>query len=116
MNQLPCASHPGNHSNDNTAANAALPPASDDGFAASVIQEISVLGEASLQQGARMLVMRELLRSLCSHLPASTRTAVTIAFRLSVEDLMAKTDDHPMPDSFHTALLSEVNGYLDCLR
>jgi hypothetical protein len=73
-------------------------------------------GIAILQHGARLAVMGELLVSVLTHLPDSMRTDIVGSFRDRVEYLMSLSDDTPLPEKYHSALLSEVNRYLNALR
>ena len=80
-----------------------------------MMSDIGVLGDASLHYGARLLVIRELLRALCSHLPTALRAGITNELRAGTERILAHADERPLPDAFYHALLDEMNRYLECL-
>ena len=73
-------------------------------------------GISVVQYGARMAVMGELLVSMLMHLPRSVRADIVASFRNRIEDLMALGDDRSLPEQYHSALLTEVNRYLNALR
>ncbi|MFK4446590.1 hypothetical protein ABH944_006783 [Caballeronia udeis] len=73
-------------------------------------------GISAVQQGARLAVMGELLVSVLTHLPDAMRADIAESFRGKVEYLMSLSDDTPLPEKYHSALLSEVNRYLNALR
>lgn len=73
-------------------------------------------GIGLVQHGARVAVIGELLVSLITHLPVSTREDIGKSFRDRIEDLMSLSDDMGLPEKYHSALLSEVNRYLNALR
>jgi hypothetical protein len=72
-------------------------------------------GISAVQQGARLAVVGELLVSVLTHLPDAMRAEIVKSFRGRVEYLMSLTDDTPLPENYHSALLSEVNRYLKAL-
>lgn len=73
-------------------------------------------GLTVVQHGARLAVIGELLGALLAALPAPLRGNVETGFRQRVEDLLAITDDKQLPEQYHSALLTEVNRYLNALR
>lgn len=73
-------------------------------------------GMTVVQHGARLAVIGELLAALLEALPVSLCQVVEPVFRQKVDVLMAGTDDRPLPQQYHTALLTEVNRYLNALR
>jgi len=73
-------------------------------------------GTTVVQHGARLAVMGELLVSVLTHLPDSMRADIVESFRSRVEYLMSLSDDTPLPEKYHSALLTEVNRYLNALR
>ena len=73
-------------------------------------------GISSVQQGARLAVMGELLVSVLTHLPDTMRADIVKSFRGRVEYLMSLSDDRTLPEKYHSALLTEVNRYLNALR
>ena len=73
-------------------------------------------GINSVQHGVRLAVIGELLVSVLRHLPDSMRANVIASFRDRVEDLMSLADDKILPEQYHSALLTEVNRYLNALR
>lgn len=73
-------------------------------------------GDAMIQYGARLLVMRELLCSLTAGLPPAARASAERRFRQRVDQLLTLTDDHVLPAEFHRSLLAEVNYYLGELK
>jgi hypothetical protein len=73
-------------------------------------------GTTVVQHGARFAVMGELLVSVLTHLPDTMRADIVKSFRARVEYLMSLSDDKPLPEKYHSALLSEVNRYLNALR
>jgi hypothetical protein len=73
-------------------------------------------GSTVVQHGARLAVIGELLATLLTHLPDATRVEIAGSFRERVEDLMSLCDDRALPEQYHSALLTEVNRYLNALR
>jgi hypothetical protein len=69
-----------------------------------------------LQHGAQVAVVGELLVSVMTHLPYAMRADIANAFRDRIENLMSLSDDRCLPQSYHSALLAEVNRYLNALR
>ncbi len=80
-----------------------------------MISDIGILGDASLHYGARLLVIRELLKSLCRHAPIGLQSAIADDLRAGTERILARTDERPLPDAFYHALLDEMNRYLEHL-
>jgi len=80
-----------------------------------LVRSIEILANTSIQQGAHLLVMRQLLLVLCDHAPASLKAEITQAFRCGIEDVLSRTDDKAMPASFYSTLLGEFNAYMRCL-
>src|SRR5579863_3711539 len=64
-------------------------------------------GIATVQHGARLAVLGELLVSLLTHLPHSMRVAIATSFRDRIEHLMSLGDDRCLPEKYHSALLTE---------
>ncbi|GAB3102250.1 hypothetical protein GCM10027081_30910 [Cupriavidus yeoncheonensis] len=91
---------------------AAAPDAVPDQFSRS----LKTQGDAMVQYGARLLVLREFLAALCAGMPAERRDSVESAFRRRVDDLLCMTDDRQLPETFHTTLLAEINYYLGELK
>ncbi|RDK00122.1 hypothetical protein DLM46_24290 [Paraburkholderia lacunae] len=58
----------------------------------------------------------ELLVSVLTYLPAAMQADIAGAFRERIEDLMSLGDDRYLPGEYHSALLTEVNRYLNALR
>lgn len=73
-------------------------------------------GVAVIQQAAGLAVVGELLLSLLPHLPAATRQDILRSFHKRIEGLMSLGDDRPFPEQFQSALLIEVNRYLNAIR
>lgn len=73
-------------------------------------------GDAMVQYGARLLVIRELLAALAAGLPPAARAGVERRFRVRVDQLLALTDDRGLPAEFHDTLLAEINYYLGELK
>ena len=71
---------------------------------------------SAVQYGARLAVMGELQVSVLMHLPAAMRADIVKSFRERIEDLMSLSDDRSLPEQYHSALLAEVNRYLNALR
>lgn len=86
--------------------------APDDGM----LQGIEVLGSASIQHGAHLLVMREVLLALCARLPVTDRAGVERALRQGIENMFVVTEDQPITGSFYNMVLREFNTYLSRLR
>lgn len=84
------------------------------------LDSLSTLSKATgmsvVQHGARLAVMGELLVSILMHLPASVQTDIAGTFRDRIEELMSLSDDMSLPKQYHSALLTEVNRYLNALR
>ncbi len=73
-------------------------------------------GMAVVQHGARIAVIGELLVSVLMHLPRSMQADIAKSFRDRIEDLMSLSDDRYLPEQYHSALLTEVNRYLNGRR
>ncbi|SDI56969.1 hypothetical protein SAMN04487926_119100 [Paraburkholderia steynii] len=73
-------------------------------------------GMSVVQHGARLAVMGELLVSVLTHLPTEMRADIVESFRDRVDNLMSLSDDRSLPEQYHSALLTEVNRYLNALR
>lgn len=73
-------------------------------------------GHAVVQHGARLAVVGELLVAMLTHLPNAMRVEIAASFRDRIEDLMSLGDDRCLPEKYHSALLTEVNRYLNALR
>ncbi|RDJ97576.1 hypothetical protein [Paraburkholderia lacunae] len=89
---------------------------SDDTLLDSLVTLSKANGTTVVQHGARLAVLGELLASLLTHLPHSMRVAIAASFRNRIEDLMSLSDDRCLPEKYHSALLTEVNRYLNALR
>jgi hypothetical protein len=85
-----------------------------------LLESLASLSRASgmtvVQHGARLAVIGELLVSVLTQMPAAMRTDTVEAFRNRIEDLMSMSDDRRLPEQYHSALLTEVNRYLNALR
>jgi len=81
-----------------------------------VTHSLKTQGDAMIQYGARLLVQRELLATLSAAMPGERRAIVEAAFRRKVDDLLSLADDRHLPETFHSALLAEINFYLDALK
>jgi hypothetical protein len=73
-------------------------------------------GLTVIQHGARLAVVGELLASTLAYLPAAMRADITESFRNRIENLMSLGDERVLPEEFQSALLIEVNRYLNVLR
>ncbi|CAB3807803.1 hypothetical protein [Paraburkholderia caffeinilytica] len=82
-----------------------------------LLDAVVILSKANginvVQLGARLAVVGELLVSVLAHLPVSMRADIVKSFRDRIEELMSLSDDWSLPESYHSALLSEVNRYLN---
>ncbi|WP_454752815.1 hypothetical protein [Cupriavidus necator] len=79
-------------------------------------RNLKTQGDAMVQYGARLLVMRELLFAMSAGLPPSARASVERRFRQRIDQLLALTDDRALPGEFHDTLLAEINYYLGELK
>lgn len=86
------------------------------GMPEQLAQNLKTQGDAMIQYGARLLVMREMLCAMAVALPPDARASAHRQFRQRIDQLLSLTDDHVLPAEFHTALLAEVNYYLGELR
>ncbi len=73
-------------------------------------------GIVVVQHGARLAVVGELLVAMLTHLPVEMRAGIVESFRDRIEDLMSLSDDRSLPEQYHSALLTEVNRYLNALQ
>ncbi|QEZ44833.1 hypothetical protein [Cupriavidus oxalaticus] len=94
------------------AVTAPAAPASPDPLAAN----LKTQGDAMVQYGARLLVIRELLGALAAGLPPAAQAGVERRFRVRVDQLLTLTDDRGLPAEFHDTLLAEINYYLGELK
>ncbi|WP_439687665.1 DUF1844 domain-containing protein [Cupriavidus oxalaticus] len=94
------------------AVTAPAAPASPDPLAAN----LKTQGDAMVQYGARLLVIRELLGALAAGLPPAVQAGVERRFRVRVDQLLTLTDDRGLPAEFHDTLLAEINYYLGELK
>ena len=85
----------------------------DDTFLDSLASLSKINGISLVQHGARLAVMGELLGSTLANLPAAMRADIAASFRDRVEELMSFGDDRNLPQEYQSALLIEVNRYLD---
>lgn len=86
------------------------------GMPEQLAQNLKTQGDAMIQYGARLLVMREMLCAMAVALPPDARASAQRQFRQRIDQLLSLTDDHVLPAEFHTTLLAEVNYYLGELR
>ncbi|CAM3355549.1 hypothetical protein [Cupriavidus taiwanensis] len=86
------------------------------GMPEQLAQNLKTQGDAMIQYGARLLVMREMLCAMAVALPPDARASAQRQFRQRIDQLLSLTDDHVLPAEFHAALLAEVNYYLGELR
>ncbi|NOV22048.1 hypothetical protein E5S69_00705 [Cupriavidus necator] len=98
------------------AAPGAPSSAARQGMPEQLAQNLKTQGDAMIQYGARLLVMREMLCAMAVALPPDARASAQRQFRQRIDQLLSLTDDHVLPAEFHTALLAEVNYYLNELR
>ncbi|CAB3807854.1 hypothetical protein [Paraburkholderia caffeinilytica] len=89
---------------------------SDDTLIDSITTLSKINGIAVVQQGARLAVIGELLASILTHLPLSMRADIAKSFRDRIESVMSLGDDRCLHEKYHSALLTEVNRYLNVLR
>lgn len=73
-------------------------------------------GITGIQHGARLAVIGELLVSMLMHMPHAMRADIARLFRDRIEDLMSLSDDRCLPEKYHSALLTEINRYLNALN
>lgn len=85
-----------------------------------LLDSLTVLAKANgisvIQHGARIAAIGELLVSVLAHLPTTRRTEIVESFRERIENLMSLGDDRNLPEQYHSALLTEINRYLNALR
>jgi hypothetical protein len=86
------------------------------GMPEQLAHNLKTQGDAMIQYGARLLVMRELLCTMAAALPPDARASAQRHFRQRIDQLLSLTDDHVLPAEFHTALLAEINYYLGELK
>lgn len=91
-------------------------PSAPSGTPEQFARNLKTQGDAMIQYGARLLVMRELLFAMSAGLPPSARAGVERRFRQRVDQLLALTDDRALPGEFHDTLLAEINYYLGELK
>ncbi|SAK92945.1 hypothetical protein AWB80_06740 [Caballeronia pedi] len=75
----------------------------------------TVQGNALLDYGVRMIVIRELCQALLTHFPLSMRADIERSFRTRIERVLEMTDDNVFPAGAQTAFLSEINYFLGTL-
>lgn len=88
----------------------------DDVLLDSLVSLSKINGMSVVQHGARLAVMGELLVAVLANLPASMRVDIVESFRERIEEVMCLGDDRSLPQQYHSALLTEVNRYLNALR
>lgn len=71
---------------------------------------------AASRFGAELVVHYSFIDAVVPTLTAQQRRQVAQAFRWQIEQVMAQTDDMPMPPEYHAALLSRVNDLLRSLE
>jgi hypothetical protein len=85
-----------------------------------LLDSLSILSKASgmgvVQHDARLAVVGELLVSVLTHLPVAMRAEIGESFRDRIEDVMSLNDDRSLSKQYHSALLNEVNFYLNVGR
>ncbi|WP_454738324.1 hypothetical protein [Cupriavidus necator] len=114
----PLPSNPGDMSPATPPAGSASPaaPSAQPGMPEQVARNLKTQGDAMVQYGARLLVIRELLFALAAGLPPAARASVERRFRERIDQLLALTDDRALPGEFHDTLLAEINYYLTELK
>jgi hypothetical protein len=96
---------------------AAEPETASDGTLLDLLTTLSTRnGIAVVQHGARLAVVGELLVAMLAHLPVAMRAGIVESFRDRIEELMSLSDDRSLPEQYHSALLTEVNRYLNALQ
>lgn len=83
---------------------------------ADVLSLANMHSDAIVQFGARLLIVGEMLRALLPELSSQKRAAVSHRFRSRVDAVLAATDDIPLPEAYHTALLSEINMFIQSMK
>ncbi|SAL64987.1 hypothetical protein AWB70_06057 [Caballeronia cordobensis] len=78
-------------------------------------QLTTVQGNALLDYGVRMIVIRELCQALLTHFPVSSRADIERSFRTRIERVLEMTDDNVFPAGAQTAFLNEINYFLGTL-
>lgn len=101
--------------NPNTASVCSTHAAMPEFPADALLHGIEVLSGASIQQGAHLLVMREVLLALCARLPVADRPGVEQSLRQGIENMFAVTEDQPITAGFYSMVLREFNTYLSRL-
>ncbi len=86
-----------NHHNAGEAPAPAAPGEPGKTMPEQLAQNLKTQGDAMIQYGARLLVMRELLCSLTTGLPPAARASAEQRFRQRINQLMSATDDHVLP-------------------
>ncbi|WP_042878046.1 hypothetical protein [Cupriavidus necator] len=100
----------------NATPTAPAAPSAPSGTPEQFARNLKTQGDAMIQYGARLLVMRELLFAMSAGLPPAARASVERRFRQRVDQLLALTDDRALPGEFHDTLLAEINYYLGELK
>ena len=104
---IPDDVHPGN------SAQAGQPRSSTD---AEFVSLAITHSDAVVQFGARLLVIGEMLRAVLPELSPERRSAISRSFEVRVDAGLAAVEDVALPNSYHSALLSEINLFIQCLE
>lgn len=83
---------------------------------AHVLSLADMHSDAIAQFGARLLVAGEMLRALLPELSSHERSAVSRRFLSRVDAVLAATDDIALPEGYHSALLNEINLFIQSLK
>jgi hypothetical protein len=83
---------------------------------ASQVAAIHALGDVSVQYGARILVIREMLIALTSAMSSAQREHINEFFQGRIEETLIASDNRGLSTAYYDALYSEIGIYLACLR
>lgn len=100
----------------NGVATEGLESSEEDGLLGK-LQKLAVSSsKAASRFGAELVAQYSFIDAVLPTLNAAQRRQVARAFRAEIENVMARTDDVPMPPEYHAALLSRVNDLLKWLE
>ena len=66
--------------------------------------------------GARVVVLSRFIAAAFPHVPASECAAIEQAFRHEINTAMSMTSDEPIPGTYESAMLQEVNVLIAALK
>jgi hypothetical protein len=100
----------------NGAVTGATETSGDNGLLARMQKLAVSSSKAASRFGAELVVQYSFIDAVLPALNEHQRRQVALAFRREIENVMARTDDVPMPPEYHATLIARVNDLLKWLE